>query len=1267
MKKAIGYITQRLSRLLAGMLLLSNVLTAYGQFQTTIGFHDPTNERSPGGILTPSGDYLILGDNDHHPNGLNGLPDGDMQLIRLDNSGNIVQPSKMLGSAPFDEAAWIERAPFGGADHYIIAGSAKKFMLLALTDPAGTPIWTRTIGTLTDVWESACVKMDANGDFILVGTKHDLAAGKNALVFVKVDNNGNQLWSKVWSYTTSLSLTASSVTAFASALAGPGSYYVTGTVSPTGTGNEEVFVLQLDQLSGNILFLKRYDVAPNSDDVGTCIQGRFSPAGGGNLWVSGYSADINAAKNVLMMRLDLNGNVQWARNYDLPGGDEFANHFDFAVGGKLVLTGRAEEYNLIQGVKAGNCLLMRMDAASGNTIDWSHVYTNNGFSSRGNRVEATANDEYFVTGEALEFISPSQSSYNILAIKTDLEGQTSPNCYHDVTSLSIPRIPFLPSFNPADISFGMPPDVDLTTLAEFSYDDRQDFCSSPQQWDCDFTWTTGDCFNVTFFANCLNPVPGNYTYAWDIYCDNNPELVVSLPASSHTFPFTFPCGGGIFQVCLTVTNPNGTVCNIVHTVVVPNTCCGSASGQLECHPKIPYTYNFTINVTDPPGSTGCTHVLTSTYLLSNLNYSGNAITGSVQVTDPVPLSLGFTLQTNCTCIITGLPMTCTLPFSLATDCCKKICVDDQIVCEEAGNFIVPVYDCDWPPVNNIYQVSWYVQPKPPSGICPTVPWGGMPYQSNAVSGTLTPLQLFPNELPGDVCVYAVATLNDGPCTEITSNIAMVQLCKPNSCSLNGYEYCYTGNPITPGLITLTGTSVPPTCLGSVEWFDPAGNSVQIGGSTYQPTAGLSMADDQHCYEDFYYTVVITDVCGQHECKSKIRLYSGNAPIGTLTMVPSESLPVCRNEDVTLHFNPLCVGLPPSWSWYQRDCFGNESPIPGAGTMNNSINLNELTLSTWFGVEAINGVCPPNREEILIEVKEPAHLAGFNAVADACAEINVLLSASITPGVVNCSNAPYSCTYTYRWYKNGSLIGTTNGGLSSTFNYLNPNPSHTISGSYSVVIQEGCCPDNFIFGGPVFIPVACEPTVMGPCFVCDNIPVTLMAQMVLPPNLQCPTAGDCTFTWYDAILVSGNWVMNNLIGTGATLSVNTGGHYFLQSDCNGCIKKIQFDLLGCTSVQNFGQSSCGVISVEELMSKDQSPLRIYPNPTTGEFTIEWSRNAPKNARILIADPMGRSVRTLKMPEAGNSLNTTIEDLPSGLYFVKVQSAERLFTVAKLVKE
>lgn len=60
-------------------------------FQTAIGYGLPADERSPGGLIANSGDYIVLGSNINHPAGFFNAA-GDMQLIRLDALGNVIQP-----------------------------------------------------------------------------------------------------------------------------------------------------------------------------------------------------------------------------------------------------------------------------------------------------------------------------------------------------------------------------------------------------------------------------------------------------------------------------------------------------------------------------------------------------------------------------------------------------------------------------------------------------------------------------------------------------------------------------------------------------------------------------------------------------------------------------------------------------------------------------------------------------------------------------------------------------------------------------------------------------------------------------------------------------------------------------------------------------------------------------------------------------------------------------------------------------------------------
>ncbi len=79
-----------------------------------------------------------------------------------------------------------------------------------------------------------------------------------------------------------------------------------------------------------------------------------------------------------------------------------------------------------------------------------------------------------------------------------------------------------------------------------------------------------------------------------------------------------------------------------------------------------------------------------------------------------------------------------------------------------------------------------------------------------------------------------------------------------------------------------------------------------------------------------------------------------------------------------------------------------------------------------------------------------------------------------------------------------------------------------------------------------------------------------------------------------------------------------------------------------------------------------PLRLYPNPTTGNATLEWTAGSPKNARLILADATGRFIRNAAIPDGARSMPVRLDDLQPGLYFIQILSAERLYGVVKVVK-
>jgi len=560
------------------VLLVFNALQLFSQtFQTAIGYPVPTDERGASGLIANNGNYLILGGNINHPNGLFN-PAGDMQLLRLDPLGNLLFPSKILGQDVGETATWIEKATdCAGAQGYIIAGNefngGANNMLLTLTDGAGNPQWVRRIGTLNADEKSACVKQDGAGNFILVGTKTDPISGMALIHAVKTDCAGNLLWE--WTYRVNGVPSVASVTAFATLQSAcpnlPNEYFVTGKVSVAG-GNDQVFILSLQVPTGSVSWMKTYDIAPNADDAGTCIQG---DCGGptppvGNLWVSGYSLENNSAdpRKVLMMQTDISGNLMWANNYDIQNSPlELATHFQFGLNNKLVLTGKAEDTGVSDPPEIGQCMLMRIDE-NGSSVDWTRVY-HMGFASQGNRVEPDANDEYFITGHTYEIIQPHIFDYNILAIKTNKIGQTESDCYHSPETVILPRQPITTSEQPIP---NIPQDFFPSSLTTVLYDDKQTFCHNSNPIDpCDtlglnanFSYSVSG--NTVVFTDLSTIGSGSiFSWSWDFGDANTSNL--QNPTHTYSSP-------GAYIVCLIVAGGNaGALCRdtICFDIVIHDT------------------------------------------------------------------------------------------------------------------------------------------------------------------------------------------------------------------------------------------------------------------------------------------------------------------------------------------------------------------------------------------------------------------------------------------------------------------------------------------------------------------------------------------------------------------------------------------------------------------------------------------------------------------------------------------------------------------------
>lgn len=95
------------------------------------------------------------------------------------------------------------------------------------------------------------------------------------------------------------------------------------------------------------------------------------------------------------------------------------------------------------------------------------------------------------------------------------------------------------------------------------------------------------------------------------------------------------------------------------------------------------------------------------------------------------------------------------------------------------------------------------------------------------------------------------------------------------------------------------------------------------------------------------------------------------------------------------------------------------------------------------------------------------------------------------------------------------------------------------------------------------------------------------------------------------------------------------------------------------------SSCELnIGIEE--NNSLVDFRIYPNPTRQNATLEFSNSTKDNCTLTLYNIYGRLVRTI-----ANIISDKVEidapNLPSGLYFFRLQTTRKIIATGKLVIE
>lgn len=708
-------------------------------------------------------------------------------------------------------------------------------------------------------------------------------------------------------------------------------------------------------------------------------------------------------------------------------------------------------------------------------------------------------------------------------------------------------------------------------------------------------------------------------------CDPSPNVVSSY--SSGDF---FPCGTTTVNVTATDKCGNSTPCSF--DVIVDCNCASIVQSQLSCTQK-PGVFAYSIVIESNLGGTNCSSSLSSN--VGTIIPDGNAdplmLSGEIELANQTIPSVEFFIDHACTCSA-GNMISCQLTQILPVPCCiDEVNLEPAEVCRTENSLSVALPDCS--SLVNVSNVEWYISEAP----C------GSDWVNIYTTSSCQPLMLNPAYHLSDICVYANVYFGAGStCSVLTTDTVTINLCQELNCSIAAQEYCYTGAPVSVAPLEVSVSGIG-TCTYSIQWYEDGQAIPGAIGHTYQPNPIDFMLGSQECYQDVSrYTVEVTNACGTFSASSLITLYNEASDIGRLEIQAGEpGLPICPGEDLVIKFVDDCIGKQEkTWIWYRED---NPPPNGAWSTLDNGdrnpfYNTNRIYESTWIRVEAQNGVCAPQVEDLYVEVYDESVVNSFSVDYD-CGDDNVMLSLDYS-SASNSSQFP-DCDHTIEWYQNGQLIHIDVYSSSpATYAYQ----AGDREGNYYAIVKNNCCQEQFVSSSIEYVPPAASLAIAGPCFRCKEETIELNAAV-------SGAEGNCVFTWFDE--------NGAVIGTDQTISVLPGvaGPVRLDMTCDG----------GCMLSASYDIQQCGINTLlSDVEIEIINRISLYPNPTHDIVNIKLDQPITSDVMVHLYTIENKKVSSHLLEAGKMNLAIDVEHVAPGTYVLKLTDERTDVMTKKVIK-
>jgi hypothetical protein len=193
------------------------------------------------------------------------------------------------------------------ADGFLLVGYTTSFgagsrdIYVVRTDARGSARWARHYGDKGR--DDAVAVCAVGGGFVLAGTTSSRGAGEEDVYVLKIDGDGNELWTGVFGGERSEMASSVGVTA-------GGDILVAASTGTYGKGNDDFYLLRLDA-DGRKIWEKSYG-NKGQRGYGYDWCGGMALTGDGGALLAGHT-DCQDVQNVYILNVDAAGTEQWSR------------------------------------------------------------------------------------------------------------------------------------------------------------------------------------------------------------------------------------------------------------------------------------------------------------------------------------------------------------------------------------------------------------------------------------------------------------------------------------------------------------------------------------------------------------------------------------------------------------------------------------------------------------------------------------------------------------------------------------------------------------------------------------------------------------------------------------------------------------------------------------------------------------------------------------------------------------------------------------------